>query len=130
MKRGFSNLTSSTSKADFILKDGTSVVGVVRNPYERLVASYYESWGYESFGQFLKSNVFRSQSYIYYGLPVVSLNSWQEDLERIDFGSDEESVDLSSVEIYTDYKRYFNQELFEYVEPIVQPDIVKFGFTF
>ena len=56
-------MTSSTSKADFILKDGASVVGVVRNPYERLVASYYESWGYESFGQFLKSNVFRSQSY-------------------------------------------------------------------
>ena len=84
----------------------------------------------ESFGQFPKSNVFRSQSYIYNGLPVVSLNSWQEDLERIDFRPDEDSVDLSRVEIYTDYKRYFNQELFEYVEPIVQPDIVKFGFTF
>ena len=106
-------------------------VAFLRNPYERIIALYKTSWGYRSLSEFLEHETIIPQAELYADADIVThLDNWQNAIDEYKLEPDENNIDFTKLEISTEYRRWYTQDMVDMVAEIVQPDLDTFGFTF
>ena len=100
-------------------------VAFLRNPYERIIALYKTSWGYRSLSEFLEHETIIPDADI-----VTHLDNWQNAVDDYKLKPEENNIDFTKMEISTEYRRWYTQDMVDIVAEIVQPDLDTFGFTF
>ena len=106
-------------------------VAFLCNPYERIIALYKTSWGYRSLSEFLEHETIIPQAELYADADIVThLDNWQNAIDEYKLKPDENNIDFTKLEISTEYRRWYTQDIVDMVAEIVQPDLDTFGFTF
>lgn len=106
-------------------------VAFLRNPYERIIALYKTSWGYRSLSEFLEHETIIPQAELYADADIVThLDNWQNAVDDYKLKPEENNIDFTKLEISTEYRRWYTQDMIDIVAEIVQPDLDTFGFTF
>ena len=106
-------------------------VAFLRNPYERIIALYKTSWGYRSLSEFLEHETIIPQAELYADADIVThLDNWQNAVDDYKLKPEKNNIDFTKLEISTEYRRWYTQDMIDIVAEIVQPDLDTFGFTF
>ena len=114
----------------YILVDGAKVP-VIRNPYERIITMYRESWDWCGLEKWLEKQTIESQADLYVGeYPFITLETWEGDSNAFVIAPGEKSIQAMAASYSTDYTRWYSERLKKIVAPIVEPDLLTFGYTF
>jgi len=114
----------------YILVDGAKVP-VIRNPYERIITMYRESWDWCGLEKWLEKQTIESQADLYVGeYPFITLENWEGDSNAFGIAPGEKSIQAMAASYSTDYTRWYSERLKKVVAPIVEPDLLTFGYTF
>jgi hypothetical protein len=106
-------------------------VAVVRNPYERVITLYRESWDWIGLSDWLEKNEIIAQSELYKDCEyIISLESWKEDLDALGLEPEEKEVELLYKKYSTDYRTWYGRPLKTTVTPLVQSDLDTYGYRF
>ena len=88
-----------------ILKDNKNKIGVVRNPYERVVTEYFYSFNYIGFDKWLTQFTPAPQVELYKNCDIIiNFNDWQKELQELNLQPKDTSI-LDDVKIITDWQR-------------------------
>src|SRR6056300_1158757 len=99
---------------------------IVRNPYERLVALYLDSWEKIGFSQWLeKRNIQPQADLIDPQNLVLHLENLQAEIEAINL----DPSGYTNIPAPTEHwQRWYDDALLEQVDPIVKKDLLTFGY--
>lgn len=115
----------------FILTDSDKNIGIVRNPFERVISLYKASWGYSTLAQWLDSNEITPQCELYKDCDaVITLESWKTDSEALGITPDKDILTKLESMYSSDYKRWYGEELKKRIEAIAQSDLDTYGYRF
>jgi|TARA_B110000240_G_C13175977_1_gene315661 hypothetical protein len=110
---------------------GDKKIGVVRNPYERVVNLYRESWNWCGFEKWLAKAEILSQTEVYRDcIFVVTLESWESDFKALGITPDKKSMELLYKKYSSDYRRWYDTSLKDMITPIAQTDLDTYGYRF
>lgn len=106
-------------------------IGVVRNPYERVITLYRESWDWIGLEDWVRRTNIQLQSDVYKDChAVVCLETWEADFKALGITPDKKSMELLYKKYSTDYKRWYGTNLLNIISPIVQQDLDTYGYRF
>lgn len=105
-------------------------IAVVRNPYERIVTLYRESWDWVGLETWLQRQHIQSQTELYTNELCITLEHWESDCKDLDISPDKKSMELLTKKYSMDYKRWYGTRLLDIATPIVERDLVTFGYRF
>ena len=108
-------------------------VGVVRNPYERLVALYIASFEYIGFKEWLNKYMseLSSQVSLYSDHDwVVPLDSWMYELNEMNVQHPDTSQVVLAPAVIEEFECYYDSELRDLVASLVLDDCTTYGYTF
>ena len=91
-------------KQSSYIQVGDKKVAIVRNPYERIIALYRESW-------------IESQTELYNDELSITLEHWESDCKDLDISPDKKRMELLTKKYSTDYKRWYGRRLMKIVTP-------------
>jgi hypothetical protein len=89
---------------------GDKKIGVVRNPYERVVNLYRESWNWCGFEKWLAKA--------------------ESDFKALGITPDKKSMELLYKKYSSDYRRWYDTSLKDMITPIAQTDLDTYGYRF
>jgi|SRR6056300_815826 hypothetical protein len=98
---------------------------IVRNPYERLVALYLDSWVKIGFGPWLESQNIKPQADLIGKNSVIHLENLEEELSIREL---DPSGFKDIPKVTEHWQRWYDDVLLEQVEPIVKKDLLTFGY--
>ena len=107
-------------------------IGIVRNPYERIITLYRESWDWIGLENWLSRTNIQPQCTLYTDCDsIVRLENWESDCLDLDFTiPDENALKMLDKKYSTDYKRWYGTNLKDIVSDIVKPDLDTYGYRF
>ena len=106
-------------------------VAVVRNPYERVITLYRESWDWIGLSDWVQKNEITPQSELYKDCEyIICLESWKEDLDALGLEPKEKEAELLFKKYSTDYRRWYGRPLKTTITPLVQSDLDTYGYRF
>jgi len=106
-------------------------IGLVRNPYERLVTEYKDSWNYCGFEQWIRESDIQPQSVVLQDCDaVVSVESWETDFAALGLTPDKDILDKLMLKYSTDYRRWYGTACLDAASSIVQSDLDTYGYRF
>jgi len=112
------------------LHSNNKFIGVVRNPYERIVHAYIHGLYWIGLPEWLDETSILSQVETYKGADyIITLENWEQDLKHQKIKVNDPSP-LPTTNIVRDYQRWFDKELLKKVKPLVQPDLDRWGYSF
>jgi len=113
-----------------ILKDNKNKIGVVRNPYERVVTEYFYSFNYIGFDKWLTEFTPAPQVELYKNCDIIiNFNDWQKELQELNLQPKDTSI-LDDIKIITDWQRWYTIKSKNYVAVLYKDDITTYGYTF
>ena len=117
------------SKSSWIELDNDKV-GIVRNPYERIINLYKESWDWVGLETWLEKTKIEPQCELFKGKQTVCLEDWQVDFDALDLSPDKNSMNKLYKHYSEDYRRWYSEEMKSLVHQIVLPDLHTYGYRF
>ncbi len=105
-------------------------IGVIRNPYERVVTEYFYSFNYIGFDKWLTDHAPKSQVELYKDCDyIVNFNDWQQELKEFKLHPKDTSI-LDDVKIIEDWRRWYTIKSKTYVAVLFKDDIMTYGYSF
>ena len=105
-------------------------VGVVRNPFERVVTEYFYSFNYIGFDKWVTKftpipqvELFKDCDYI------VNYSDWQQELKEFDLHPKDTSI-LDDVKIVEDWRRWYTIKSKTHIAILYKDDITTYGYSF
>jgi len=115
----------------FWVEIDTLKVGILRNPYERVIHLYKESWDWVGLEEWIEKTTITSQLELSKECDVVvCLESWEDDFKSLGITPDKNSMNKLCKHYSEDYRRWYGQNLKTLVRPIVVQDLTTFGYRF
>lgn len=112
------------------LHSNNKFIGVVRNPYERLIAAYIDGLYWIGLPEWIDEIKPLSQVETYKGADyIITLENWKQDLHHQKIVVNDPSP-LPTTRRINDYQRWYSKELLKKVKSIVQPDLDRWGYSF
>lgn len=106
-------------------------IGIIRNPYERIITEYKGSWDWIGLENWLKKEALQPQCELFRDCDtVVCLENWEVDFRMLDLTPDENSMNKLSKNYSEDYRRWYSEEMKSLVDQIVRPDLDTYGYRF
>jgi hypothetical protein len=106
-------------------------IGVIRNPYERLVALYRGSWKWTGFDNWIKESKLQSQVELYKDCDmIITLENWEQDLIALNIEQVTNSSILMEQTIAEDYRRWYTDKSLNMTAELVKPDLVTYGYSY
>jgi hypothetical protein len=102
-----------------------SSYSIVRNPYERLVRLYLDSWIKIGFGAWLASHNIKPQADLLKTTKVLHAETLATEVELFELDPSEFKAVPPPIE---GWQRWYDDALLEQVEPIVKKDLLTFGY--
>jgi hypothetical protein len=113
-----------------MLGTGTKTVGVVRNPYERVIALYRAAWMPIGIRKWTLMQDFKSQKELYKSCDdIISYSGWMEELNELN-PIHPDTSQVERVEISKDFRSWYDWELKEIVDKFAIEDCEEYGYTF
>ena len=105
-------------------------IPVIRNPYERLVSLYRDSWDWYGFDKWIIQEKPRSQVDLYSHYDkVITLEYWEQDCIALDIEPIDSSI-LMKQTISNDYRRWYTSKSLILVAKIIKPDLDTYGYSY
>jgi hypothetical protein len=105
-------------------------LAVIRNPYERLVSLYRDSWDWYGFDKWVINNNIKPQAELYSDYDeVITLEYWEQDCIALDIEPIDSSI-LMKQTVSNDYKRWYTNKSLIIVAKIIKPDIDTYGYSY
>jgi hypothetical protein len=105
-------------------------IGVIRNPYERIVALYRSSWDWIGFDKWIDKSNLQSQAELYKGCDqIITLEHWEQDLIALDIVPKNSSI-LMEQTIANDYRRWYTNKSLNMTAELVKPDLDTYGYSY
>ena len=105
------------------------LIGVIRNPYERVVSLYKLSYYWIGFDKWLLEEKPETQCSLYEDCDyLIRLENWQEELDKL--GVPTNNSFLKKVWVSTDYKRWYTVKSLNLVTQLYHEDIKRFGYRY
>jgi len=105
-------------------------IGVIRNPFERVVTEYFYSFNYIGFDKWVTKftpipqvELFKDCDYI------VNYSDWQQELKEFDLHPKDTSI-LDDVKIVEDWKRWYTIKSKTHIAILYKDDITTYGYSF
>lgn len=105
-------------------------IGVVRNPFERVVTEYFYSFNYIGFDKWATEftptpqvELFKDCDYI------VNYSDWQQELKEFDLHPKDTSI-LDDIKIVEDWKRWYTIKSKTHIAILYKDDITTYGYSF
>ena len=115
----------------FWIEIDTLKVGILRNPYERVIHLYKESWDWIGLEKWLEKVALQPQCELFRDCDaVVCLENWEADFRMLDLTPSENSMNKLSKNYSEDYRRWYSEEMKSLVDQIVRPDLDTYGYRF
>ena len=109
--------------------DGSSI-GVVRNPFERVISEYYASINYIGLDAWLAECPLKSQVELYKNCDyLITFDTWETDLELWNLHPKDTSI-LESVKVIPMWNRWYTLKTRTLVARIYKDDITTFGYSY
>lgn len=124
---------SITFSAKKLIGTKKGKVGVVRDPYERLIALYIASFEYIGFKEWLNKYMpeLSSQVSLYSDHDwVIPLDTWMYELNEMNVQHPDTSQVTLAPAVIEDFECYYDSELRDLVAPLVLDDCTTYGYTF
>ena len=113
-----------------ILSYQDETIGIIRNPYERVVSAYFKSLNYKGLDLWVKENPLQLQTEMYQECDhLVRLEAWEEELKFKNLHPKDTSI-LSSEEITPMWDRWYTLKTKTLVYLMYQKDIETYGYSF
>ena len=113
------------------LESDSKTIGVVRNPYERIVALYRSSWDWIGFDKWIKKSNLQSQANLYKDCDIIiTLENWEQDLIALNMEQVTNSSILMEQTIAKDYRRWYTNKSLDMTALLVKPDLDTYGYTY
>jgi len=118
-------------KPIILIEIDDSKIGVIRNPYERIIHLYRESWDWVGLEAWIEKSTIKPQAELIQDLDgFVTLEHWQDDFDALELTPPKNSMNKLYKYYSEDYRRWYGQNLKTLVRPIVLPDLETFGYRF
>ena len=115
----------------FWIEIDTLKVGILRNPYERVIHLYKESWDWIGLEKWIEKTTITSQLELSKECDVVvCLESWEDDFKSLGITPDKNSMEMLKKKYSEDYRRWYGRTLLKIVAPLVKPDLDTYGYRF
>ena len=112
------------------LEYDSGTIGVIRNPYERLVALYRNSWDWIGFDKWIEKSNLLSQVELYKECnEIITLEHWEQDCIALDIEPIDSSI-LMKQTISNDYRRWYTNKSLILVAKIIKPDLDTYGYSY
>ena len=112
------------------LKYKNNSIGVVRNPYERVVTEYFYSFNYIGFDKWVAEFTPTLQVELYKDCDyIVNFADCKKELEELNLHPKDTSI-LEDVKIVTDWQRWYTMKSKTYIAVLYKDDIVTYGYSF
>jgi len=106
-------------------------IGVIRNPYERVVALYRSSWDWIGFEKWIDKSNLQSQVDLYKECnEIITLENWEQDLIALGIDEVTNSSILMEQKIAEDYRRWFTNKSLDMTALLVKPDLETYGYSY
>ena len=110
------------------LESDKGKIGVVRNPYERLVTAYYQSLNYIGFDKWLEQQDIPTQISLYKDCQyLIRFENWQRELDDLEIGSVDTSL-LRGEYVIPMWDRWYTMKTMTLVTELYQDDIRTYGY--
>ena len=117
------------SQTLFLTCDDKSI-GVVRNPYERVVTEYFYSFNYIGFDNWITEFTPLPQVELYKDCDyIINYSDWQQELKELDLHPKDTSI-LEDVKIVEDWRRWYTIKSKTHVAVLYKDDITTYGYSF
>ena len=112
-----------------ILKTDNKTIGIVRNPFEKVVSDYYASLNYIGFEKWITKQTPEYQTLLYKNCDyIVRLERLEYDLKDLDIQPKDTSI-LRSVKVIHDWKSWYTLNTRTIVAGLYHNDIITYGYT-
>tara|TARA_Y100000356_G_C11051634_1_gene179059 strand:+ start:131 stop:481 length:351 start_codon:yes stop_codon:yes gene_type:complete len=112
------------------LKYKNKSIGIVRNPYERVVTEYYYSFNYIGFDKWAKEFPLTPQTELYKNCDyIVNFDNWKQELKEFNLHPKDTSI-LDDVKIVTDWNRWYTMRSKTHIAGLYKDDIMTYGYSF
>jgi len=106
-------------------------VGIIRNPYERIIHLYKGSWDWVGLREWIEKSDITPQSELAKECDaIVCLESWEDDFKSLGITPDKNSMNKLYKHYSEDYRRWYGEDLKSLVRPLVVQDLTTFGYRF
>tara|TARA_Y100000361_G_scaffold145824_1_gene155524 strand:- start:219 stop:581 length:363 start_codon:yes stop_codon:yes gene_type:complete len=107
-------------------------IGIIRNPYERVISLYRASWNWIGIEDWIKKSNLKPQCELYDTYDgVVRLEEWKQDFADLGLQvPDKKYMKYLHKKYSTDYTRWYGTNLKDMVAPLVKPDLDTYGYRF
>ena len=113
------------------LEYDSGTIGVIRNPYERLVALYRNSWDWIGFDKWIEKSNLLSQVELYKECnEIITLEHWEQDLIALKIDEVTNSSILMEQKIAEDYRRWYTNKSLNMTAVLVKPDLDTYGYSY
>ena len=106
-------------------------IGVIRNPYERVVALYRSSWDWIGFEKWIDKSNLQSQVDLYKECnEIITLENWEQDLIALKIDEVTNSSILIELKIAEDYRRWYTDKSLNMTAALMKPDLLTYGYSY
>ena len=113
-----------------ILKEGKKEIGVVRNPFDKVISDYYTSLNYIGFDKWISKETPEYQTLLYKDCDyIIRLEAWERDLKDLDLTPEDTSI-LESIKVVYDWKSWYTLRTRTIIAQLYHNDITTYGYTY
>ena len=119
-------------KQTILIELSNKQIGIVRNPYERIITLYRDSWNWIGLEKWLSKAHIQPQCTLYKDYDgIVRLEEWRSDFADLGLQvPDKKYMKYLHKKYSTDYTRWYGTNLKDMVAPLVKPDLDTYGYRF
>tara|TARA_R100001510_G_C7503820_1_gene106375 strand:+ start:204 stop:554 length:351 start_codon:yes stop_codon:yes gene_type:complete len=113
-----------------ILNTKSKTIGVVRNPFEKVVSDYYASLNYIGFDKWVVKETPEYQTLLYKDCDhIIRLEAWERDLKDLDLVPKDTSI-LESTKVVYDWRSWYTLKTRTMIAQLYHNDIITYGYTY
>ena len=113
-----------------ILKDNKNKIGVVRNPYERVVTEYFYSFNYIGFDKWLTQFTPAPQVELYKNCDIIiNFDDWQKELQELNLQPKDTSI-LDDVKEIDGWRNWYTLHSRSTIGVLYKEDIITYCYSY
>ena len=113
-----------------LLTYDSKTIGVVRNPYERLVALYQQSFDFIGFDNWIVKSKPELQTVLFKDCDyIIRFEAWEDELKFHNLHPKDTSI-LKSLKVNQDWKNWYTLRTRTMIAELYHNDIVTYGYSY